>query len=108
MVLAADAAWMLFAVLWTAVFLFGWSREGLRRGWLASLLFGKLLAGVYHFAGLDVPVYRVVLACCSFTVTRAELVFLLFLATLAGSVLFYVYGRWLPEELREVWSGGEG
>ena len=104
-------AWMLASILLIIVLLYSWRMlHSFGRAWITMLLVGKLIAGIYYLTGLDRPwVVLFFRNGVRLTITVAEAVFLTFLLTLAGTIIVVVYGKILPDEIRNALNpeGGE-
>jgi hypothetical protein len=101
-------AWMIAAVLMTVVLLVSWKMtKSFFKAWLVMLLFGKVIAAIYYFTGLDRPVLTLEFVnrqnpevLRTITFSAAQLIFLSFLATLLTSIIVVLYTDLLPRELR--------
>ena len=95
------AAWLIaLASMSLLMLLMFWKTGKFRQGLLVSLLWGKLLAGVYYLLGVDVPLYYIYYVkngriLHEATVTAAEVIFLSFL------ISFLVAWQW-PRLSREL------
>lgn len=102
---SVSLAWIIASIILVIVLLYSWRMlKSFGKAWIATLLIGKFMAGIYYFSGLDRP--WVVLKFRNgkiITVTVAEAIFLTFLLTLLATIVV-VYGKILPEELRRALS----
>ncbi len=95
------AAWIVaLASMSILLLLTYWKMGKFRQGLLISLLWGKLLAGVYYILGVDVPLYYIYYVkngriLHETTITAAEVIFFSFL------VSFLVAWQW-PKLSREL------
>ena len=103
---AVSLAWIIASIILIIVLLYSWwMLRSFGKAWIATLLVGKFIAGIYYFAGLDRP--WVLLKFRNgkiITITVAEAIFLTFFLTLLATLIVVVYGRILPEELRRALS----
>ena len=103
---SVSQAWLLASVLLIIVLLYSWRMlRSFGKAWIATLIVGKLIAGIYYIVGLDKPwIVLIFRNGKTVTITVAEAIFLAFLVTLIGTILIVVYGRILPEEIRKALS----
>ena len=95
-------AWVAASIILVIFLMFSWKMLGsFGRAWIATLLVGKMIAGIFYVAGVDRPVIALVFRNgYIINITAAELMFLMFLLTLLVTIMIVVYGELLPQELR--------
>lgn len=98
-------AWLIGILTMLAVFIFVYSRtNSLRMGFIVSLVWGKIVTGIFWALGIDVPLFTVYYYSNGvfhrlLTVSANMIIFLTLLATTAFLILYPRYGRELTRAL---------